>query len=263
MTQRKALFFDIDGTIWNMKNEIPESTVRAIRALREKGHLTFLCSGRSRAFIQEPKLFDIGFDGVISGCGTMIEYHGKTVSYKKLDVNLVEHTIRSVRKYGMRPILEGREYLYMDDEEFAADNYGKKVKSEVDGRLRTIAGEWGRWEISKLSCATENADLEGCFSELETEYDFIVHDDVAVVEFVPKGFHKGTGIARVCDMLDIDISDTFAFGDSANDIGMIRHAGIGIAMGNGTDAVKNAADYVTTAMMEAGIWNACRHFKLI
>ena len=62
MTQRKALFFDIDGTIWNMKNEIPESTVRAIRALREKGHLTFLCSGRSRAFIQEPKLFDIGFD---------------------------------------------------------------------------------------------------------------------------------------------------------------------------------------------------------
>ena len=95
MTQRKALFFDIDGTIWNMKNEIPESTVRAIRALREKGHLTFLCSGRSRAFIQEPKLFDIGFDGVISGCGTMIEYHGKTVSYKKLDVNLVEHTIRN------------------------------------------------------------------------------------------------------------------------------------------------------------------------
>ncbi len=86
---------------------------------------------------------------------------------------------------------------------------------------------------------------------------------MAVVEFVPNVILKGSGIASVCYLLDIDISDTFAFGDSANDIGMIRHAGIGIAMGNGTDAVKNAADYVTTAMMEAGIWNACRHFKLI
>ena len=53
----------------------------------------------------------------------MIEYGGKTVFYKKLDTELVEHTIHTVRKYGMRPILEGREYLYMDDNEFGKDNY--------------------------------------------------------------------------------------------------------------------------------------------
>ncbi len=262
MAKRKALFFDIDGTIWNMKNEIPESTVRAIRGLRKNGHLAFLCSGRSRAFIQEPKLFDIGFDGVVSGCGTMIEYGGQTVFYKELAVELVEHTLHTVRKYGMRPILEGWEYLYMDDEEFAADNYGKKLKAEVGDRLLTIAGEWGRWEVSKLSCAAEDSDREKCLSELEAYYDFMIHD-VPVVEFVPKGFHKGTGIAKVCEMLKMDISDTFAFGDSANDIGMIQDAGIGVAMGNGSDAVKSAADYVTTPMMEDGIWNACRHFKLI
>ena len=90
----------------------------------------------------------------------------------------------------------------------------------------------------------------------------MIHD-VPVAEFVPKGFHKGTGIAKVCEILGMDMTDTFAFGDSANDIGMLHDAGIGVAMGNGSDAVKGAADYVTDTMMENGIWNACKHFELI
>ena len=105
MSVRKAVFFDIDGTLWNTKNEIPESTVKAIGQLRRNGHLAFLCSGRSRAYIQNPKLFEIGFDGVVSGCGTMIEYGGNTVFYKKLDTQLVEYTIHVVRNHNFRPIL--------------------------------------------------------------------------------------------------------------------------------------------------------------
>ncbi len=262
MSEKKIVFFDIDGTLWNWHNEIPESTIRAIRNLRQNGHRAFLCSGRSRAYIQNPDLFAIGFDGVVSGCGTMIEYGGETIFYKKLDVDLVEHTVNTVRKYGMRPILEGREYLYMDEREFAKDNYGKKLKAEIGPRLLTIADEWGRWEISKLSCATETADREKCYEELKDCFDFIIHD-IPVTEFVPKGYHKGTGIAKVCEMLDTDIKDTIAFGDSANDIGMFRAAGIGVAMGNSSEDVKLEADYVTTPVMEDGIWKACKHLELI
>lgn len=262
MSEKKIVFFDIDGTLWNWHNEIPESTIRAIRNLRQNGHRAFLCSGRSRAYIQNPDLFAIGFDGVVSGCGTMIEYGGETIFYKKLDVDLVEHTVNTVRKYGMRPILEGREYLYMDEREFAKDNYGKKLKAEIGPRLLTIADEWGRWEISKISCATETADREKCYEELKDCFDFIIHD-IPVTEFVPKGYHKGTGIAKVCEMLDTDIKDTIAFGDSANDIGMFRAAGIGVAMGNSSEDVKLEADYVTTPVMEDGIWKACKHLELI
>ena len=262
MSEKIVVFFDIDGTLWNWHNEIPESTIRAIRSLRQNGHRAFLCSGRSRAYIQNPDLFAIGFDGVVSGCGTMIEYGGETIFYKKLDVDLVEHTVNTVRKYGMRPILEGREYLYMDEREFAKDNYGKKLKAEIGPRLLTIADEWGRWEISKISCATETADREKCYEELKDCFDFIIHD-IPVTEFVPKGYHKGTGIAKVCEMLDTDIKDTIAFGDSANDIGMFRAAGIGVAMGNSSEDVKLEADYVTTPVMEDGIWKACKHLELI
>lgn len=55
---------------------------------------------------------------------------------------------------------------------------------------------------------------------------------------VPKGFSKGTGILKVCEMLGIDINDTYAFGDSNNDISMLKTVGHAIVMGNGTEEAK-------------------------
>jgi hydroxymethylpyrimidine pyrophosphatase-like HAD family hydrolase len=69
---KKAVFFDIDGTLWNYKMQIPQSTVSAIRKLRENGHYAFICSGRSRSNIQSPDLLGIGFDGVVASCGRIL-----------------------------------------------------------------------------------------------------------------------------------------------------------------------------------------------
>ena len=76
---KKLLFFDVDGTIWDYNNYIPESTVEAIARAKQNGHLCFINSGRSRAFIREKNLLDVGFDGIVSGGGTMIEYEGKVI----------------------------------------------------------------------------------------------------------------------------------------------------------------------------------------
>ena len=65
---KKVVFLDIDGTIWDAVNYIPESTVTAIHKMQENGHAVFINSGRSRSFIREQKLLDIGFDGIVSGC---------------------------------------------------------------------------------------------------------------------------------------------------------------------------------------------------
>ena len=54
-----------------------------------------------------------------------------------------------------------------------------------------------------------------------------------------------------------------AFGDGGNDISMLRHAGIGVAMGNANDNVKAVADYVTTSVDEDGIAHALEQFKII
>lgn len=261
--RKKAVFFDIDGTLWDHRNHIPESTRLAIRELRANGHLVFLCSGRCRSYIRDPKLLAPGFDGVIGGCGTTVEYNGKMIFKNSLDVELVERTLLTVRRYGFRPILEGNEYIYMDDSEFGMDDvYGQKLRAELGGQLLSISDQWGKWDVCKLACATENADREACFAELKDDFDFMIHND-AVAELVPKGFHKGIGIAKMCEYLKLDTADTFAFGDSVNDLGMFRTAGVGIAMGNGSGEAKEAADYVTAGLYEDGIWKACRHFGLI
>lgn len=261
MAMKKAAFFDIDGTLWNEKNVIPDSAREAVRKIRENGNLAFLCSGRCRSYIQNPDLLSLGFDGVVSGCGTMIEYGGEILFYKKLDAELVEHTVNTVRYYGFRPILEGREYLYLDETEFGEDRYGKKLQAEMGEKLRSISGEWGKWEISKLSCAMEERGQKECFAALEEYYDYMVHNS-HVVEMVPRGFHKGTGLMKVCELLAIDPADTFAFGDSVNDLGMLQAAGVAVVMGNGSAVAKAAADYVTAPLLEDGIWKACKHFGL-
>lgn len=260
--QKKVLFFDIDNTILTRNNEIPESTFRAFEKLHENGHLVFINTGRSRAYVQDPKLLSLGFDGFITGCGTMIEYDGEIIKDSRLDIDLVEHTVNTLRKYRIRPILEGKEYLYFDESEFGSDPYGMKLKRELGERRLTIENEWRKWEIYKYACDTTGSARDSCFEELKEYYDFMIHNE-RVVEIVPKGCHKGVGILDVCSYLGIDVKDTIAFGDSANDIGMLETAGYAVVVGNGSEAAKAYADYVTTDLLDDGIWNACKYLKLI
>ena len=71
------------------------------------------------------------------------------------------------------------------------------------------------------------------------------------------------GIQRYLKLLGIKREEIIAFGDAENDLEMIRYAGIGVAMGNGEEAVKAVADYVTADIDDDGIEKALKHFKLI
>lgn len=255
-------FFDIDGTIWDYRNYIPESTKKAIKLAQENGHKCFLNTGRSRAFVYNKDLLGIGFDGIITACGSMIEYEGETVYNKLISREDCIRTLESVQKHGFKSILEGPEYLYMDRKDFEGDMYGEKVMKEMGNRLLSITENWGNWTMNKLSCECGSPTRDQCFDELSDLYDYMLHNE-HIVEMVPKGFNKGKGIIEVCEFLKEGVLDTIAFGDSINDKEMLETAGISVAMGNATDAVKELADYVTTNILEDGIWNAMKHYQLI
>ncbi len=263
--KKKAVFFDIDGTLWDAFNVIPESTVEAISRLRQNGILTFINTGRTRVFMDHPKLLALGFDGIVSGCGTMVELHGETIFLYELPLPVIEETVAITEKYHYKNILEGAKKLYMYRSEFENDFYGQKVIREMEGHLFDIGEFYGKWEISKVSSNTLGTTEEErrlCVEEMSKFYTAIVHNE-QVVEFVPHGFSKGTGIEKVCELLDIDIEDTYAVGDSVNDIEMLKTAGHAIVMGNGAPEVKPLAEFVTLPLMEGGIYHAMEHFGLI
>ena len=83
------------------------------------------------------------------------------------------------------------------------------------------------------------------------------------VDIISKDGGKVIGIQKVLEHYGIKREELIAFGDGENDLDMIQFAGIGVAMGNAVAETKAVADYVTTAIDDNGIWNACKHFGLI
>ena len=257
-----AIFFDIDGTLWDRDNNIPQSTKEAIHQLQENGHQTFLCSGRTRVFINSEELLGMGFDGIVCGCGTFIEYKGKEMLYKEIDRELLKKAVQIFYDYDIAMVMEGRHMLYMDADKISRDAYGRYLLEVMKECMLPIQGLEEQWEASKFSILIHDRDYPAVIELLKDDYDFMVHGDVAM-EVVPKGYSKASGIAFVCEKLGIDVKDTYAFGDSANDVDMLEFAGVGVAMGDGTDVAKEHADYVTRGLHEDGIYHALKHFALI
>lgn len=256
-----AIFFDIDGTLWDRQNVIPESTKKGIEELHKNGHQLFLCSGRSRIMIKGDHLHALGFDGIIAGCGTYVEYQDEVKLAVELDPEVLRKAVYLLQEYKMPILLEGIEEVFMDVD---------LVKTEYGSYLKKLLEEWtypledndARWKASKISALIKDAPYQEIIKKLQDDYEFLDHSG-HVMEMVPKGFSKASGIQFVCDMLGIDIADTYAFGDGINDCEMLRYVAHGVAMGNGSVAAKEAADYVTSDIHDDGIYNALKHFALI
>lgn len=259
---KKVVFFDIDGTLWDSSMVIPHSTVEAIHKLKENGVYTFLSSGRTLAYISDPKLWALEFDGILAGCGTYVSFGEKEFVYKTISPKDIKRTLDVLKKYDMPVALEGKKYYYLEADDFAGIPFLLSFKRDVGENLVGIAENDMKWEVSKFAAFVKNDNFIKAVEELSDLYDFNIHGKI-MVEGVPKGFSKASGIQAICEKIGIAHEDTYAFGDSANDVKMLEYVAHGIAMGNGMQEAKDAADYVTDGIYEDGIYNACRYFSLI
>lgn len=264
--KRKAVFFDIDGTLYEIGKRIEPSAARAIREIRENGHLAFICTGRSRIMVPDVPVLELGFDGVVASCGTYGEYKGRKLFHYPLSEAQLTEMTANFRKYNAVYILEGTEYIYYDEEmvtekDLEEDWYLKYAKSTIPGNFIPV-GEVREISACKASIHARNVNPEELYGLFREKYEVLEHV-FGVAEFVPKGFSKAKGIELMCRALDIDPADTIAVGDSVNDVDMLKAAGMGICMGNGSDIAKECADYVTTDIHENGIYRAMEHCGLL
>ena len=258
----KALFFDIDGTLVSTKTHlIPDSTIDAIRKVRADGIKIFISTGRPPALmdnlgqLQQPGLID----GYITMNGSYC-FIGDEVLYK---VPIPEKEWKTMgefcRKGGYSCTFIGVDcaYAYQADEVLEEVFYKELNARHMD----PIDWQDIDFEVMQMSpfidLATEDLirdDLKGC--EFGRWHPRFVDINVA-------GCTKQEGIEVVMERLGITKEEIITFGDGGNDISMLKMAGTGVAMGNASDTVKAAANYVTTHVDEDGIANALRHFGLI
>ena len=260
--RRKAIFFDIDGTLCDEQNRIPDSAARAVAEMKAAGHAVLICSGRSRGYITDERLLSLGFDGIVSSAGAMVEIGGETIYCRLAPQDALIRAVRSARAYRYGPLLEGNSYLYMAREDFVPSPYIDKLYRELGERIRPLDGFFGQWDdVTKLSMiAYAEPHAERLTGELAADWDVIAHAP-EILELTPPGVDKGTGLRRALNALGVRREDSVAFGDSANDLAMFRETGLGIAMGNAVPALAARADHVTAPLDEDGVWKAWQWLK--
>lgn len=254
------LCFDIDGTILDDRTgKVSEKTKEAINQARENGHYTFLNTGRSYAEL-DSRLLEIGFDGVICGCGTYITYKDKVLLAERIEGQRAEWMINTLSKYKIDAMLEGEKYFYTPKEVrnpkllAVRDYFGEQVKKN----FRYLEEEKPVFQKMSILLNPES-DLNGFMEECGEDYAFIRRSR-NFYEVIPAGYSKATGIEYLMEYLGVAKEHTAAFGDSTNDLAMLEFSGISIAMGNSADVVKEKVTYVTKSVTEEGVAFALQHF---
>lgn len=255
------VFFDIDGTLIDRKHNLPESAVKAIRQLRKNGHKAFINTGRSLSIIQQDVL-DIGFDGIIASCGASIHMDGQALLEKTISPLLLYNMVPMFERQNIDLWLEGPQYIYVSDLE-AGGFMGNLITYLRQGR--DVIRSWHDTSlvVNKFSFHCNRVEqLDPLRSFIDTNFITIHHTEL-VGEVLLKKYTKATGVDFIVNHLGLTDQTTYAFGDSPNDLTMLKAVDHGIAMGNGDAQALEASSYVTTAPERDGIYLALKHFHLI
>lgn len=255
-----AVFFDIDGTLLSFNtHEVSASTEEAIAQLQEKGIKTILSTGRSINSIDHVKY--LNFDGYITfNGGYCVTKEGEVLFKKVIDPNDIKAVVEYANQYQLS-------FSFMSEKDITIHN----VTEDIEGMYAHL-----NLPVPKLFDSSK-AELDTILQTnifLGPEEEKIFMTDVMpnslasrwsplFADVNPKGQSKQVGIDIFCNYFGIDLSNTMAFGDGGNDITMLQHVNIGVAMGNANPEVKAIADYVTDDVDSDGIWNALHHYGIL
>ena len=252
--ERWAVFLDLDGTLFAEKHVIPQENLDAIRAVRDKGHLVFLNTGRSLANIPPAVTETVPLDGVIAGNGAMIILGNEILQDAHMPFDLLQRVGTYLFSHRERwALMEGKHRTYAIVGETAQRIPGKiylerpeDLEMLRDDHIQVIAvGDVAPPDFARL------------FAKELTVIQCPGFADVTM-----KGIHKGVGIQKVLAATGIRRANTIAMGDSGNDRTMLQCAGIGIAMANAQPELLAIADDITASNLDCGVAHALRKYLL-
>lgn len=265
----KALFFDLDGTLLDSTKRIPDSTVEALHMARSKGVKVYLASARSPRLGETlgwtAREFDL-FDGGIYSNGGYVETAGQG-RYAFIDPRAVRGCVEAVtRTEDIHLSLHSPGHGYTLN--FPLTETLKKSWGITEANLRPLdestMAQTAKMLIFRRELVGETEPLPAAlWQELsavcEGRARCYLTDQGASVQITSLEAGKLAAIRRIQAEMGWGDGDIAVFGDDVNDLEMISAYPVSIAMGNGVEAVKDAARYVTISNDEGGVAHALKH----
>ena len=255
----KAIFLDIDGTMVSFEtHRVPDNTKAALQEVRKKGVKVFVSTGRHKSDINN--LDELEFDGYITLNGAYCIVGNEVIYKKSMPRENVEALIRYEEEVAPVPC------FFVE-----ADMVSANMKEEQMTQMLEMV----KFPPRPVTPSIEFIDKEifqiTAFFKEDKDEEIMRHlPDCEFARWYPtfsdinaRDVDKSVGLEKTGAYFGFARGEMMAFGDGGNDISMIKYAGIGVAMGNAGEAVKLAADYVTTSVDEDGVGNALRHFGIL
>jgi len=264
----KLIVLDLDDTLLRDDQSISNRTKAALIKAQENGVKVALASGRSTfgmvACAEELSLAEYGGFILSFNGGKMMNYQLKEELFSSsLSLTAVKKLYEISQREGV----------------FIHTYMGNEIITETDNPYTTIASglsnmpinlvtsfvEGVKEEVGKVLMCGDPDKMKIVEAKLKTELadDFsVMRSKPFFVEFTKKGVTKGTSISHLIQKYGIKREEVMAIGDSYNDQEMITFAGLGVAMGNAPDDIKELADYVTDTNMNDGVAKCVEKFVL-
>ena len=275
---RKIIFLDVDGTLVDYENRLPDSAVTAIRKARASGNRVYICTGRSRAEVYPP-LWDIGLDGMIGGNGSYVEDDGAVVMHQLITLDQCRHIVDWLHARGLEFYLESNNGLFASEhfEERAQptirEYMGRKGRDASTATVRSafpemiFGGELYRDDLNKVSFVLDSyqdhLDSVAEFPDLQAGTWGGAGETALFGDLGVKDITKAHAVDALLRHLGADRADTIAFGDAKVDIPMFEACAYSVCMGSGGEEAKAAADHVTAAVDDDGLYKAFEKLGVI
>ena len=249
----KLLFCDIDGTLVRTDGTISEHVRSLLIKLAREGHGFILTSGRPLSSILKVRDYiDIAFPhsyiianngGLIYDCNAC-----KPVFEARLPLALIDELQSIAEEMQVHIQTYTQNSIVCRTETQEVMRYAARIKMPVIlSDILTAPLTVAPYKMLALSLAGSDA-LMPLKRRIEKDYGDRINpmfSQDGYLELLPKESSKGNALHFLCKHLHIPVSDTYAVGDSENDIAMLREAGISYAMQNGDETVKSSAAYIT------------------
>ncbi|MFQ7318264.1 MAG: HAD family hydrolase [Massilimicrobiota timonensis] len=277
----KIIFLDVDGTLIDYEAKLPASAAKAVDMARANGHKVYICTGCSKAEIEQRNLCEL--DGMIGGNGAYVEDHGHVVMHQGLSKEDVKHIVDWCNERHLGFYLEANSGMYCNDymleqgpetmikyaQGKGADLSKAKESSKkfMDGFIHLQGEDLYRDDVNKISFILSRYQDH---LDSQKEFPHLIANtwggkgEVALYgDLGPTGITKRHAIEVLLDYLGADQKDTISFGDAKIDLSMFECCDYNVAMGNGGKEIKEAADYITTDVNDDGLYNAFCYLNLI